>query len=262
MKLKPKKWADFQHYKDRCPPWIKLQKSLLDDYDFQCLHVASRALAPMLWLLASESTDGVFDADIDRLAFRLRADKKELSDAVKELIEKGFFIVASDMLAGCLHDAVPEAEAEAEAETTLSGKPDHVPKKPKAKNYNTEAAQVLEYLNQVCGTRFQPVQASLGLIASRLREGATVDEMRGVVDRKHKEWAADSKMREFLRPKTLFNATNYASYQGASAAQQQKAAIPFDRAAYEAKRKAELAADRAALQRDMEAITVPVRAAQ
>lgn len=116
MKLKPKKWEEFQHYKNRCPPWIKLQKSLLDDYEFHGLHVASRALAPMLWLLASESNDGSFDAGIDRLAFRLRSDKKELSAALKELIDKGFFIVASDALAECKSDAMPEREREGEGE--------------------------------------------------------------------------------------------------------------------------------------------------
>lgn len=61
MKLVPKNWTSFQHYKDRAPPWIRLHRGLLDDYEFQCLPVASRALAPMLWLLASAETSGEFD---------------------------------------------------------------------------------------------------------------------------------------------------------------------------------------------------------
>ena len=254
MKLTPKKWAEFQHYKDRCPPWIKLQKTLLDDYEFQSLHVASRALAPMLWLLASESTDGSFDADIDRLAFRLRTDKKELSDALKELIDKGFFVVASDVLAECKSDAMPEAEAE--TETTLSGKPDAVRQKPKKKNHDADAAEVLAYLNQVCGTSFKPVQASIGLIASRLREGASVGEMRRVVDGKHRDWSADAKMRDYLRPKTLFNATNYASYQGALPLTPSPA-IPFDREAYEARKKSEADAAKARMREEEAKYIVP-----
>lgn len=117
LKIRPKKWNDFQHYKHRSPPWVKLQKSLLDDFDFQCLPVASRALAPMLWLVASESIDGVFDADPKKLAFRLRTSIDEMASAIKPLIDKGFFIVvqgASDMLASCLHDAMPETETETE----------------------------------------------------------------------------------------------------------------------------------------------------
>jgi hypothetical protein len=54
MLIVPNNWAELQHYKDRSPPWIKLHKKLLDNFEFQSLPVASRALAPMLWLLASE----------------------------------------------------------------------------------------------------------------------------------------------------------------------------------------------------------------
>jgi GT2 family glycosyltransferase len=54
MKLKPKKWSEFQHYKNRSPSWIKLHAKLLDDVAFQRLPRASQALAPMLWLIARE----------------------------------------------------------------------------------------------------------------------------------------------------------------------------------------------------------------
>lgn len=115
MKLVPKNWESFQHYKDRCPPWVKLHKTLLDDKTFQRLPVASRALAPMLWLLASESKDGSFDGSIDELAFRLRQTEKEIAVGLEALIEKGFFIqmqCASDSLAERKQVAVPETEAE------------------------------------------------------------------------------------------------------------------------------------------------------
>lgn len=132
MNIVPKNWRDFQHYKDRNPPWIRLHKSLLDNYDFQCLPVASRALAPMLWLLASDCVDGQIDADPKRLAFRLRTTEREVIDALKPLIDNGFFVadqVAINVLAECLRDAVPEAEAlqsqrtEAEAEKKTSRAP-------------------------------------------------------------------------------------------------------------------------------------------
>ena len=115
-RLTPKDWREFQHYKDRNPPWIRLHKSLLDNYEFQCLPVASRALAPMLWLLASDSVDGSIDAEPKKIAFRLRMTEQELIDALKPLIDKGFFFLdqeASDLLADCKRDAVPETETEA-----------------------------------------------------------------------------------------------------------------------------------------------------
>lgn len=113
MILTPKNWKSFQHYKDRAPSWIKLHKALLDDYEFSCLPVASKALAPMLWLLASEYDDGKITASIDKLAFRLHMTRGELSDALSPLLEKGFFD-ASEPLAERKHDACLEKEIEEE----------------------------------------------------------------------------------------------------------------------------------------------------
>jgi len=114
MLIQPKNWREFQHYKHRLPPWIRLHKSLLDDYEFHCLPTASRALAPMLWLLASESIDGVIDANVGKLSFRLHLPEKEIEKALKHLIDKGFFTVASNTLAECLHNADSETETETE----------------------------------------------------------------------------------------------------------------------------------------------------
>ena len=114
MLLKPKNWAHFQHYKDRCPPWIKLHRDLLNNRDFMRLPLASKALAPMLWLLASESKDGAFDGSLDELVFRLHITPKEYEDGLKPLLDKGFFISDGVMLAPRLQNAIPETEIEGE----------------------------------------------------------------------------------------------------------------------------------------------------
>ena len=122
MLLRPKSWDKFQHYKDRCPPWIKLHRDLLIDREFMCLPLASRALAPLLWLLASESKDGVFDGSLDELMFRLHITQKEYENGLEPLINKGFFIVASEALANCQQSAIPETERETERETKTEKK--------------------------------------------------------------------------------------------------------------------------------------------
>ena len=81
------------------------------------LPIASKAIAPMLWLLASESKDGVFDGSLDELVFRLHISEKEYKDGVKPLIDNDFFTVVSGMLAECKQVAIPETEREAERET-------------------------------------------------------------------------------------------------------------------------------------------------
>jgi hypothetical protein len=117
MLLQPKNWAVFQHYKDRCPPWIKLHRDLLNNRAYICLPIASKALAPMLWLLASESKDGVFDASTEELEFRLHLTAKDIQAGLKPLISNGFFVVASGVLADSLQVAIPETERETETET-------------------------------------------------------------------------------------------------------------------------------------------------
>jgi len=120
MHITPKNWAEFQHYKDRDPTWIKLHKRLLDDYEFQCLPVASRALAPMLWLLASEHKSGLIDADHKKLGFRLRMTPEDVGCALKPLVEANFFEVvqdASSPLAEPERVASPEKEREKQVQT-------------------------------------------------------------------------------------------------------------------------------------------------
>jgi hypothetical protein len=120
VRLIPKNWASFQHYKDRNPPWIKLHKGLLNDRAYTRLPLASKALAPLLWLLASESKDGSFNADVEEIAFRLRMSEKEVSQGLSPLIKAGFFIEevssASNALAGC-QQVAPESCSETETET-------------------------------------------------------------------------------------------------------------------------------------------------
>lgn len=111
-------WADFQHYKDRNPPWIKLHKGLLDNREFHCLPVASRALAPMIWLLASEDVKGRVDCSPENLAFRLRCNTDDVNAGLNPLIEAKFLIPclhgASGVIAQRLRDAEPETETETE----------------------------------------------------------------------------------------------------------------------------------------------------
>jgi len=68
-------WSSFQSYKDRVPPWIRLHRSMLDDFNFQKMSVESRAMLPMLWLLAAEHDDpksGIVNKTNTEIAFRLR----------------------------------------------------------------------------------------------------------------------------------------------------------------------------------------------
>lgn len=77
-----------------------------------------------------------------------------------------------------------------------------------------DARVVLAYLNDRTGSEYQPVKANLELITARLKDGATVEECKAVIDRKVDAWGNDDKMATYLRPATLFNRTKFAQYQG------------------------------------------------
>ncbi len=130
MRIRPQGWSTFQHYRDRRPLWIKLHRGLLDDFEFHCLPVASKALAPMLWLLASEEEGGWIDADCRKLGFRLRMEPSDVDEALRPLVSAHFFEaeqmggkalaeaehVANDALAEPERSASPEKEREEEIE--------------------------------------------------------------------------------------------------------------------------------------------------
>ena len=113
--LRVSNWGDLQHYKHRRPPWIKLHRSLLDNYEFACLQDASRALAPSLWLLASEYDDGVITSSVSEICFRLRMSHERFVKALLPLISANFIEClhdASSALARCKQDAMPEKSRE------------------------------------------------------------------------------------------------------------------------------------------------------
>jgi uncharacterized phage protein (TIGR02220 family) len=217
--LKVKGWADFQHYKDRSPPWIKLHKTLLDNFEYQSLPIASKALAPMLWLLASESDGGVIDACTKKLAFRLRTSEQDIIDGLIPLIDNGFFIDDSDVLADCKQSAMPETETETEvdieAKASMSGKPDDAqPNSEKPESTKSESIEVLQFLNTKASRNYRPTDVNLQLIKARLKEGYTAQDCKQVIAKKCREWLPDDKMREYLRPATLFNREKFNQYIG------------------------------------------------
>jgi hypothetical protein len=116
-RLRIKNWAEFQHYRTRRPPWIKLHRGLLDDFAWHCLPEASRALGPMLWLLASETADGAIPYRLETIAFRLHMTSDKVDAALGPLIGAGFLIEepdASEPLAAGKQPALPEREKETE----------------------------------------------------------------------------------------------------------------------------------------------------
>lgn len=105
-----------------------------------------------------------------------------------------------------------------EPKTIVGLTPDPIPnsngKAHQTRAFNATAVSIIAFLNEKTGSHYQPVQANVKMIVGRLQEGFTEKQIRQVIANRCLEWQGDEKMDEYLRPKTLFNATNFASYAG------------------------------------------------
>jgi len=87
-----KNWDEFQHYKDRNPPWIKLHNHLLDDYEFEMLGDAAKGHLLCIWMLASR-TKNEMPLDDKWITKKIGASNKVNLEA---LVTAGFLIVEHD----------------------------------------------------------------------------------------------------------------------------------------------------------------------
>ena len=93
--MKIKDFHKFQHFKNRRPPWIKLYREILDDYDISQLSDKAFRVLVSLWLLASEDEKKKGNLpDINSICFRLRMPKQAVDKVLQELdnfvISKGY----------------------------------------------------------------------------------------------------------------------------------------------------------------------------
>lgn len=66
-------------------------------------------------------------------------------------------------------------------------------------------SEIVEYLNTKAGTQYKPTaDVTKRHIKARWAEKFTIEDFQVVIDHKVSEWGTDAKMREFLRPQTLF----------------------------------------------------------
>ena len=132
MTLRVKNWAQFQHFKDRRPPWIKLYRGILDDLEWHELDpVAAKSLVA-IWLIASEDDGNLPESR--KLAFRLRMSIQQLEQVVSELshwLEQ----VDIEVISERYQDDAPETETETETEKIAkTGVADSSPSNPAGAN--------------------------------------------------------------------------------------------------------------------------------
>ena len=82
----------------------------------------------------------------------------------------------------------------------------------KEENYNDSYKLIIDSLNQMAGTNYKHTsKATQRHIKARLNEGFTIEDFMIVIKKKGMDWLKDNKMKQYLRPETLFG-TKFESY--------------------------------------------------
>src|SRR5262245_49060467 len=110
--LAVKNFREFQHYKDRNPPWIKLHRSILTDPAFLFLSEVAQAQLMKLWVLASQAGNPLPD-DEKFLARSIGTKRLRL----EEIVGAGFLIPVENASATL---AAPTPVASKRASTPLA----------------------------------------------------------------------------------------------------------------------------------------------
>jgi len=104
--FKVKNWEKFQHYKDRCPPWIKLHSEIFASRDWVMLADASKLLMIICMLVAAKK-EGKIPDDPEYIKRVSYLDK--LPD-FKPLLKTGFLLQAD--ASGCYQEQAKDTTEE------------------------------------------------------------------------------------------------------------------------------------------------------
>ena len=71
---------------------------------------------------------------------------------------------------------------------------------------HTPYKEIIDYLNEKTGRKYKhTAKVNQRVIKARMNEGYTLEDFKTVIDKKSVGWKNDVKMKEFLRPETLFS---------------------------------------------------------
>ena len=151
MTYRIRNWNEFQHFKDRMPPWIKLHKRILDQRDINVISDRSFRVLIGLWLLASEDKEmqgGL--PEIADIAFRLRMPERDLLKAFQELTP---FLERDDINAISTRYQVDEPETETETYTETEGETEERAREGKPKQQKLPGTQRMPFKDRAaaCG---------------------------------------------------------------------------------------------------------------
>lgn len=170
-----------------------------------------------------------FDFPLSYIQKSIGASKNTVLRSLEKLIElncikKQVFTIHNVKLVKYRHTDIEELKHQFQKETTPSAKTEPggsaktehnntIINKPISNTLFSEKEEiksipesVIDYLNEKLKSKrgFQKTNSNLGLIKTRIKEGARFEDFKKVIDLKYDEWIGQEKTKVWLRPSTLF----------------------------------------------------------
>ena len=103
-----------------------------------------------------------------------------------------------------------------EQRTPLISQPKSKPKPESPSKYIHAVKPIIFFLNSVAGSDYKPnTAATIKHVTARINEGFSVDDFKTVITDRVRLWRVDDKMKQFIRPETLFG-NKFESYLNAA----------------------------------------------
>lgn len=198
-----KNWNQYQQYKDRNPPWIKLHHDILTSNDWIMLNDEGRLTMVVCMLIASRNRGNVpNDPDLVKRTGRL-----EFVPDLEQLQKCGFFIELTQeiMDASSSYQVHPPSVSSYLNLNLLQSKKEVV----------KDAKEVLEYLVLVTGRSFSKYD---NIARCLVREKCSVEDCKKVIDFKAAQWKGKDQL-EHLNGRTPWRPMHFSDYLDEASAQ-------------------------------------------
>src|SRR5699024_2177577 len=128
------------------------------------------------------------------LHYKVNMDK--LSESIlNKLKNRNQTNLSNDSEVSSVSLTVDDTVDEQTVDSNKSGNPTRTPYK-----------EIIDYLNEKTGRKYKhTAKVNQRVIKARMNEGYTLEDFKTVIDKKSDEWNDDVKMKEYLRPETLFS---------------------------------------------------------
>ena len=157
----------------------------------------------------SQDGESWYTGSIDYLQQWTNSTRQGVLNSLKKLCDLGLIEKKESRPTNHYRVILKDEEAPKKIEEEKPAKP--ATKFEQQKQLQETAKQVLNTLNDVCGTSYRDTNSNIRLIVSRLKEGFTIDDFNLVIESKYSEWGekpiifSNGQLSSaYLRPETLF----------------------------------------------------------